>query len=141
MEDIRYGLGALDSRVPFADNRLSDHNCNYWILEGAHAATLLKMEEGIHLCADGTRMLPYQLIAVPLGPNEEALDAITQVLDQHDAALNNGSSPNPFAIRPVVRMYHDGNTTLDLRTGIRGTLDLLPQMLSALPLPEELLKA
>ena len=124
--------------------RLAELDCTWAVFEGARALSFAENEQGTHLHINGTRVSPFQLVAIPLSPSEQPTDAITRVLDQHDRMFDEGGEltnpANPFVIRPVVRMYHAETSVVDLRTGSTTSKDLLPLMLSALPLPEELLE-
>ena len=122
--------------------RLRSHNCMWSMFEGARARSFMESEQGTHLQIHGTKITPYQLVAVPMTADDDPNDVVTRVLDEHDAVFDSAgalSNPaNPFVIRPVVRMYY-GKTTIDLRSGKASEHDIQPLMFSVLPLPDELL--
>lgn len=123
--------------------RLDEHECTWKVFDGAGVYALMLREQGTHLFVRGTRMAPYQLIAVPMTSEETIPDVISRILDAHDQSFSRddgfNDESNPFCIRPVIRIYAENDKTIDLRTGITANMDMLPLMLSALPLPKELL--
>ena len=139
-----------DTCKPFdqeLQDRLDHLNCNWLLVEGCHAADLMNYEEGTHLCVNGTKLNPVQIVVVPLTADEVVEDTIRRVLDEHDRAFESVSRlsdiANPFRIQPVVRVHNGNNSLLDLRTGITSESPsaVVSLTMSALPMPEELLSA
>jgi hypothetical protein len=137
-------------------------------LEGCSASRLVRVEEGTHLFTDEEgRLIPVQVVAWPVGEEENWSEALDRCLATHGAAKGSGvffGRPNyhlegslaekdsrplgaepptaeadPFRFAPIVRIYGHGGTVLDLRTGQTAPAAASAAMyLSSLPLPAEL---
>jgi hypothetical protein len=91
------------------------------LVEGSIAALLAPLEAGTHLF-------------VSAGQNYQPVIVMTGVADQHLERYQ--------SLPPVLRIYAEGDTTLDLRTqllslGKLGSAELRAFMLAALPRPHE----
>jgi ATP-dependent Clp protease ATP-binding subunit ClpA len=119
------------------------------LLKGTHALAVARVEEGTHLfCPGHESLLPVQVSVLPLGDEEDPLAAAAALHERRrawlQAMMNGQETEDPWRLLPVVRVYDDKGSTLDLRSGLLTPTPPAPEalrtfILSALPLPSELL--
>lgn len=122
------------------------------VIHGPHAQAVARLEEGTHLfCPKRGGMVPMQVIAHTLLEGEHPLAAHKRLMESRSAWLAERvagkatTDSDPFRLRPVVRIYDEQGSSIDVRTGLLGrgfvahTEELWVFLMSALPLPAELL--
>jgi hypothetical protein len=142
---------SLDASCPDLDmDGLKERDAAFMVVEGTHAVTLSRIEEGTHLFWSGEgEATIVQAIVAPVpggrGPDTVVRDLFErrrrwlEGVAQEKAAIDD----DPLALRPVIRVYEKEGHTLDLRTGWLGERwpsvgEMRTFALSQLPWPESL---
>jgi hypothetical protein len=119
-----------------------------YVIRGPTAWALAKIEEGTHLiCPKHGSLVPVQVHVWELPTGEDALAFIDRKMEERrrwQEQLSRGEATvdeDPLPLGRVIRIYNEGNSMIDLRTGlVEGNFGpLLPLMAATLPLPSELL--
>jgi len=147
--DRQYGFTCEPVKVGVDEDRLGPASA-LLLLEMPAAQALLAAEAGTHLFSPDLRLVPVQVMVMPLGPDDDPAAIVRAHGQRHTAwraALAEGRAAvddDPWPLRPVVRLYGSNSVTVDLRSGLVSTsplptsADLRAFLLSQLPLPEEL---
>ena len=104
------------------------------VIRGPHAEALARLEEGTHLfCPAHENLVPVQVGVLPLSDEENPSAAFAEVekvrslwLEKVAAGLATPED-DPQRLRPVLRVYEEEGSTIDLRTG---------QLVPTFPSPE-----
>jgi ATP-dependent Clp protease ATP-binding subunit ClpA len=116
------------------------------LVQGLAATALTRGEEGTHLfCPLHDSLAPVQVHVWPVPDGVEPLAVLNERLQsrkvwQEQLATDASSvEDDPLRLQPVVRIYNEGGSTIDLRTGlVERTQGTSVFVLAALPLPQEL---
>ncbi len=124
-------------------------DCPHFALHvrGLTAWPLAQVEVGTHLFIPAREVLvPVQVRAWPVPEGADPRDVLRERLDERQqwlgelAAGRAAPEGDPLALLPVLRIYNEGGTTVDLRTGLLAKTmpELYPFVVTTLPLPAEL---
>src|SRR5262249_7001967 len=123
------------------------------VVKGPHAVPLAGVEEGTHLfCPAHEGVQPVQVTVLPVADGQEPLAVLHAHLDERRRGLDRliqgqaAADDDPFWLGPVLRVYDNEGSVLDLRSGLAVPMARVDEylrtfILAALPLPPELLPA
>jgi ATP-dependent Clp protease ATP-binding subunit ClpA len=123
------------------------HPARLLVVRGPAARCYARFEEGTHLfCPVHEGLVPVQVHTWDLPEGGDPLKLLEEKVAERRRwleGLAGGASPgsDPLGLQPVVRLYNEGGSIIDLRTGlvVKGEAPPIARfVLAALPLPPEL---
>jgi ATP-dependent Clp protease ATP-binding subunit ClpA len=139
-------LGLETADVPHEHN---EQNLPGLVVKGLHALPLAKVEEGTHLIFPvHENFVPVRVVVLPLADGVGPAAALAEYLGDRQrwlqlfAAGKASADEDPGRLLPVLRLYEEKGSTVDLRSGLLAPTPPPPEswrtfVLAALPLPAE----